>query len=98
MISEETGWSENLLHIHCGLALFILARLITRYPYHSFIPFLCVVAIEAGNELLDYLLEFRWRPEDTFFDIINTLFWPLMISLSSKLSNIFLKSDTNLSR
>lgn len=80
-ISDKTGLADNLLHIHSGLAIFVLARLITRRPYSSLIPFLCVVLAEACNEVLDYLA-YGWRPTDTYSDIANTLFWPLMISLA----------------
>src|SRR3546814_11386542 len=76
--------SDNLLHIHSGLIILLVARLITCRPYRSFIPFLCVVLAEAGNELLDYLA-YGWRPTDTYLDIANTLFWPLMISLIDRL-------------
>lgn len=83
-ISEKTGLADNLLHIHSGLMIFLAARLITCRPYHSFTPFLCVVLAEASNEILDYLA-YGWRPTDTYLDISNTLFWPLMISLIDRL-------------
>jgi hypothetical protein len=86
-ISDKTGLADNLLHIHSGLAIFVLARLITRRPYSSFIPFLCVVLAEASNEILDYLA-YGWRPTDTYFDIANTLFWPLMISLTERMKSV----------
>lgn len=78
-VSEKTGLADNLLHIHSGLIIFLLARLVTRRPYRSFVPILCVALAEAGNEILDYMA-YRWRPTDTYWDIANTLFWPLMIS------------------
>lgn len=83
-ISKTTGLADNLLHIHSGLIILLLARLITRRPYRSFVPFACVVLAEAGNEILDYLA-YGWRPTDTWWDIVNTLFWPLMISLVGRL-------------
>lgn len=86
-ISETTGLADNLLHIHSGLIVLLLARLVTRRPYRSFVPFLCVVLAEAGNETLDYLA-YGWRPTDTYYDIANTLFWPLMISLVAQLQTV----------
>lgn len=86
-IGDKTGLADNLLHIHSGLAIFVLARLITRRPYSSFIPFLCVILAEACNEILDYLA-YGWRPTDTYFDIANTLFWPLMISLAERVKPV----------
>lgn len=83
-IGENTGLADNLLHIHSGLIIFILARLILRRPYSTFIPFLCVVLTEAVNELLDYLAS-GWRPANTYLDVVNTLLWPLIISLIDRL-------------
>jgi hypothetical protein len=83
-ISEKTGLADNLLHIHSGLIILLTARLITCRTYRSFIPFLCVLFAEAGNEILDYLA-YGWRQTDTYLDIVNTLFWPLMISLIDQL-------------
>lgn len=86
-ITEKTGLPDNLLHIHSGLIIFLAARLVTRCPYRSFVPFLCVVLAEGANELLDYLA-YGWRPTDTYHDIANTLFWPLMISLCERLQPV----------
>jgi len=83
-ISKKTGLADNLLHIHSGLIILLVARLITCRPYRSFIPFLCVVLAEVGNEILDYLA-YGWKPTDTYLDIANTLFRPLMISLVDQL-------------
>ena len=52
-----------------------------------FIPFAVVVAPEAGNELMDYLL-YGPRTQDTLADIGNTLFWPFVISLGLRLRPI----------
>lgn len=86
-ISEETGLGDALLHIHSGLIIFVLARFVTRCSYLSFVPFLCVVLAEAGNELLDYLA-YGWRPADAYADIVNTLAWPLIISLFDRLQAV----------
>lgn len=86
-ISETTGFADNLLHIHSGLIILLLARLMTRRAYGSFVPFLCVVLAEAANELLDYLA-YGWRPDDSYADIANTLFWPLLISLVARLQPV----------
>jgi len=62
----------------------VLARLISRRAYGSFVPFLYVVLAEGANELLDYIA-YGWRPTDTYLDIANTFFWPLVISLADRL-------------
>jgi len=85
-ISDKTGLADNLLHIHGGLIILVLARLVSRHTYGSFVPFLCVVLAEGANELLD-CLAYGWRPADTYLDIANTFFWPLLISLADRLQS-----------
>lgn len=83
-IAGVTGLPDPVLHIHAGLAVLLVARFISGRPLGSFIPFLCVVLVEAGNEVLDYLAS-GWRPADTASDIVNTLFWPFVLSLAVRL-------------
>jgi hypothetical protein len=78
-IGDGTGASDSLLHVHAGLAILFLARLITRRSLATPIPFLVVVAAEAANEIMDRLTYGSWRAEDTSLDVINTLFWPFVL-------------------
>lgn len=78
-IGDGTGLPDAILHLHAGLAILLLARVITRRSLGTFIPFAVVVVAELGNETLDYL-SYGMRWADTLSDIANTLFWPLVIS------------------
>ena len=78
-IGDGTGASDSLLHVHAGLAILFLARLITRRSLATPIPFLVVVVAEAANEIMDRLTYGSWRVEDTSLDILNTLFWPFVL-------------------
>ena len=78
-IGDGTGASDSLLHVHAGLAVLFLARLVTRRSLATPVPFLVVCAAEFANELLDRLAFGAWRLEDTFLDVANTLFWPLVL-------------------
>lgn len=80
-IGDGTGASDSLLHVHAGLAILFLARLVTRRSLATPIPFLVVVAAEAANEIMDRLSYGSWRPEDTGLDILNTLFWPFVLMI-----------------
>jgi hypothetical protein len=80
-IGDGTGASDSLLHVHAGLAILFLARLITRRSLATPLPFLVVVAAEAANEIMDRLTYGSWRAEDTSLDIINTLFWPFVLMI-----------------
>src|SRR4051794_36515107 len=78
-IGDGTGASDSLLHVHAGLAILFLARLITRRSLATPVPLLVVVAAEAANEIMDRLAYGSWRVEDTGLDIVNTLFWPFVL-------------------
>ncbi|WP_315760571.1 hypothetical protein [Sphingomonas sp. Y38-1Y] len=79
-IGDGTGLPDAILHIHAGMAILLIVRLVSKRSLGTFIPFWAVVAAEFGNELLDYL-HYGLRVHDTLTDIGNTLFWPLVISL-----------------
>jgi hypothetical protein len=83
-IGDGTGLPDAILHIHAGLAVLLLVRLVTGRSLGTFIPFAVVVAAEAANEVMDYLLHGP-RMQDTLTDIGNTLFWPFVISLGLRL-------------
>ena len=78
-IGDGTGASDSLLHVHAGLAILFLARLITRRSLATPLPFLMVLAAESANELMDRLTYGSWRLEDTSLDMLNTLFWPFVL-------------------
>jgi hypothetical protein len=79
-IGDGTGLPDSILHIHAGMAVLLVARLVTGRSLGTLIPFAFVVAAELGNEMLDYLT-YGWRAADTYSDLANTLFWPAAISL-----------------
>ncbi len=83
-IGDGTGLPDAILHIHAGLAILLIVRLISRRSLATFVPFLVVVLAEAGNEFMDYLV-YGMRWDDTLSDIGNTLFWPLVLSLGLRL-------------
>ena len=83
-IGDGTGLPDAILHIHAGLAILLLVRVVTGRSLATFIPFAVVVVAELGNEVMDYLVYgLRWA--DTLTDIANTLFWPFVISLGVRL-------------
>jgi hypothetical protein len=78
-IGDGTGASDALLHVHAGLAVLFLARLVTRRSLATPIPFLVVCVAELANEILDRLNNGSWLPLDTSLDVLNTLFWPFVL-------------------
>lgn len=81
MIEKSTGASDSLLHVHGGLAVMFLARILTRRSLASWTPFLFVVAAALLKEGGDRLAHGTWRMPDTLLDIINTISWPLILML-----------------
>ena len=84
-IGDGTGASDSLLHVHAGLAVLFLARVITRRSLATPIPFLMVCAAAVGKEVMDRLAFGSWRWEDTLLDLVNTLFWPLVLMIGLRL-------------
>src|SRR3954470_19057126 len=80
-IGDGTGASDSLLHVHAGLAVLFVARLITRRSLATAVPFLVVAAAETANEIMDRLTYGSWRAADTGLDVLNTLFWPFVLMI-----------------
>lgn len=78
-IGDGTGASDSLLHVHAGLAVLFLARLVSRRSLATRVPFLVVCVAELANEIMDRLAFGGWRWEDTALDVVNTLFWPFVL-------------------
>ncbi|RYE96529.1 MAG: hypothetical protein EOO77_40805 [Oxalobacteraceae bacterium] len=83
-IGDGTGLPDAILHIHAGLAILMISRLLSRRSLGTYIPFVFVVLAELANETIDYLAYgLRWA--DTLSDLDNTLFWPAVISVGVRL-------------
>lgn len=80
-IGDGTGAPDSLLHVHAGMAVLILARLVTRRLLATPVPFAIVCLAELGNEIMDRLDYGSWRWRDTSLDVLNTLFWPLVLMI-----------------
>ena len=88
VIQNETGASDSLLHVHAGMAVLLIARIVTGRSLATPIPFLVVLVAAIGNEILDRFNHGLWRPVDSMLDLVNTLFWPfvLMVGLRARRS------------
>ncbi len=73
--------SDSLAHVHGGMAVLLLARLISRRSLATPIPLLCVVAAQIINECIDRYTHGSWRVVDSIGDTLNTLFWPTVLFL-----------------
>lgn len=78
-IAEDTGASDSLLHVHAGMAVLLIARIVSGRSLATPIPFLVVCAVAVANEVLDRINHGSWRWWDTVLDLVNTLFWPFVL-------------------
>ena len=84
-VGDGTGLPDTILHVHAGMAVLLVARLVTGRSLGTLIPLSVVVAAEGANELLDRIHYGSWRWSDTLGDVANTLFWPIVICLAVRL-------------
>ena len=85
-LGETTGMSENLIHVHVGLAIFVLTALLLRRRMRSPLPITVVVVLALLNEIVDYTAGILWQPETSALDFLNTVLWPLVLFLLARRS------------
>src|SRR5690242_2075688 len=92
-IVAATGLSKDTLHVYVGLATFVFAALLLRKPARSVVPWLFVLGVAILGEIVDMHEDLRilgyWRWADSLHDIANTLFWPTVLLLLARFSQIF---------
>lgn len=77
-IVNVTGMTRPMLHMHAGMAIYLLGQLLLGTRRGSFLAIMLVLQIELFNELMNKLYNGTWRWPDTREDIALTLFWPIM--------------------
>jgi hypothetical protein len=83
-IVNVTGMTRPMLHMHAGMAIYLLGQLVLGTRRGSFLAILLVLQAELLNELLNKLHNGTWRWPDTREDIVLTLFWPVMCYMVSR--------------
>jgi hypothetical protein len=82
-IVSATGLSKDALHIYVGLAVFLTVALFSKKGFASWRPWLVVLVIAVGGELLDMRDDFvslgYWRWRASAHDVVNTCFWPTVL-------------------
>ena len=77
-MSDITGAQEDLLHVHFGLLIFVLAAVVLGKRLHSPLPVLVVWVFAVTNEIVDRFAA-GWVLEGSTLDILNTVIWPTVI-------------------
>jgi len=83
-IGDGTGAPDTVLHIHAGMVVLFLARVISGRSLATPWPLACVYLAEFANEILDRVNHGQWMP-DTLSDILNTVFWPTVLFVGLRL-------------
>lgn len=86
------GLSKDALHLHVGLAVFVLALVIFRLPMKSILPWLGVLVLACVGELADMRDDLaslgHWRWMASLHDVINTIFWPTVFFMLARFSRL----------
>lgn len=83
-LGETLGLSDDLLHVHVGLALFVLTALLTRRRMRSWVPLSVVAVFAVANEIIDFFGPDSWNDGLSALDLANTLVWPLVLFLLAR--------------
>lgn len=82
-MSDATGATEDLLHVHFGLLIFAVVAVVFRQRMHSLWPVSLVWAFALANELIDYFAA-EWQADTSALDVLNSVFWPTVLFLVAR--------------
>jgi hypothetical protein len=84
-VVAATGLSKDALHIYVGFFVLLAAALLFRRSLKSIVPLIAVFVVATLGELLDALDDVsslgHWRFGASVHDVVNTLFWPVVLCL-----------------
>lgn len=83
-LSDHTGATEDLLHIHAGLLIFVVAALVLKKKMRSPVPLALVIVFALLNEVIDHLAGGPQRTLEPYVDFVNTVFWPTVLFLAAR--------------
>ncbi len=90
-----TGVSRDALHTQLGLLIFFLVAIIFRRRAGALIPVTSVVLAALVVEVFDRMRDISrygvWDTNGSLHDVINTVFWPLVLFLMVKTGCVFKK-------
>jgi hypothetical protein len=84
-IVSTTGLSKDALHVYVGLALFLLAVILVRGKRSLVLPWCAALLAALMAEALDLKDDIaslgHWRWAASLHDVLNTLFWPTVLTV-----------------
>ncbi|TDU69282.1 hypothetical protein EI77_02933 [Prosthecobacter fusiformis] len=96
---SAVGLSKDALHVHIGLAVFVLVMVIFKRPLRSLIPWLAAFGIACLGEAVDMRDDLsslgHWRWQASLHDVMNTAFWPTAFFLLARFSSLTASRKTS---
>lgn len=87
-VIQLTDLSRDALHLYAGLIIFFMVALLHRRQLSSKLAIAAVVLVAFAAELFDarddIFIRGYWRVGASLPDIVNTVFWPLIIWLMAR--------------
>jgi hypothetical protein len=86
------GLPKDALHIYVGLAVFLLAAILSRRPLGSFVPIGAALAVALAGEAWDVIdtraagATVHW--DRNWHDLWNTCFWPAVLFLLARYTRL----------
>lgn len=82
-IIDSSFLAKDALHVHIGLIVFIVVRLLWRRRGGWLVAWLVTLAVASGGEWLDHLANLGSAPDladpEHWHDIWNTMVWPTVL-------------------
>ncbi|WP_460422468.1 hypothetical protein [Pseudomonas sp. ZL2] len=83
-IVSVTGLSKDALHIYFGMVVFVALAAISKQP-KPYLAWSCVLALACMGEIVDGWDDLHslgyWRWQASLHDVLNTVFWPSVLTL-----------------
>jgi hypothetical protein len=87
-----SGLSKDALHVYAGLIIWLLAAALFRRSIATLRPWLAVLVVAVGIEAFDAFDDWvdlgRWRYKASLHDIVNTMFWPTVLTLLARFTRL----------
>ena len=87
-----TGLSKDALHVYAGLAVWLVAAAVFRKSITTLKPWLVVLVvalvIEGFDAFDDWVQLGRWRYRASLHDVVNTMFWPTLLTLLARYTRL----------
>jgi len=82
-LAQLSGAGHALLHVHIGLAIYVLVQVLMRERRASILALKIVLSLELAHEGVERLYYGSWRWGDTLGDIALTILWPAILTAAS---------------